>query len=104
MGDWGVTRGLRTGRTTLPAEDWVKPPPALPDGSMPSYDARPLPGMPGGDPPHASYGWGPEFGDDDEYPLGPGRPPLGGRRGVLVGLLVVGAVAVAALLAVLMLK
>ena len=92
----------------MPGEDWAEPlhapPPALPDGSMPSYDGHPLPGMPGGDPPPASYGWGPEFGDDEEYPLGHGRPPLGGRRGMLIGLLIAGGVAFAVLVAVLVLK
>jgi hypothetical protein len=50
---------------------------ALPDGSIPFYGSYPLPGMPGGGPPLAAFGWGPEFGDDQEYPLGRRRPSRG---------------------------
>jgi hypothetical protein len=77
----------------VPDQDWPEaheePPPALPDGSMPTYGSHPLPGMPGGDPPLAAFGWGPVLGDVNEDPLGQGQPPRGGRVGLVVSLLVI---------------
>ena len=71
---------------------------ALPDGSIPFYGSYPLPGMPGGDPPLASFGWGPELDDDREYSLGHGEPP---RRGLVIGLLVICSLVIAGLATVL---
>jgi hypothetical protein len=37
------------------------PPPALPDGSMPTYGGHGLPGGPNGEPPLSPFGWGPSL-------------------------------------------
>jgi hypothetical protein len=67
---------------------------------MPSYGSHPLPGMPGGDPPFAPFGWGPQLGGDEEYPVGHGEPPRKVRIGLVVALLVICSVVVAGLIAV----
>lgn len=67
---------------------------------MPSYGSHPLPGMPGGDPPFAPFGWGPQPGGDEEYPVGHGEPPRKVRIGLVVALLVICSVVVAGLIAV----
>ncbi|HET6985613.1 MAG TPA: hypothetical protein VFI00_03320 [Kribbella sp.] len=84
------------GGTTLPDQNRVGATPALPDGSIPTYDSHPLPGMPGGDPPFAPFGWGPDIGGDEEYPLSHTKRR---RKGVVVGLLVLCSVLVAGLIA-----
>lgn len=71
---------------------------ALPDGSIPFYGSYPLPGMPGGDPPQATFGWGPELDDDLEYSLGHSKPP---GRALIISLLVVCGVVIAAMATVL---
>ncbi|MGY4765725.1 hypothetical protein ACXC9Q_02270 [Kribbella sp. CWNU-51] len=71
---------------------------ALPDGSIPFYGSYPLPGMPGGGPPLAAFGWGPELDDDREYSLGHGEPL---RRGLVIGLLVICSLVIAGMATVL---
>lgn len=75
----------------------AKPRPALPDGSMPYYDTHPLPGMPGGDPPFAPFGWGPAPRGDDEWTLGHEQPPRRVRVALVVSLLVTCSIVVAGL-------
>ncbi|RZT16686.1 hypothetical protein EV649_4219 [Kribbella sp. VKM Ac-2569] len=43
-----------------------QPPPALPDGSMPTYDGHPLPGTGDGGPPSPPFGWGPDLDRFDQ--------------------------------------
>ena len=75
----------------------AKPRPALPDGSMPYYDSHPLPGMPGGDPPFAPFGWGPALGRHEELPRRHDGPPPKVRAPLLVSLLVTCSVVIAGL-------
>lgn len=65
------------------------PPPALPDGSIPTYGGHPV------DPP-PPFGWGPDLGRFDElgHPAARGESPL-----LLVALIVLGGVAVSVLVA-----
>lgn len=85
----------------MPDQDWAgapgEPRPALPDGSMPTYGSYPLPGTPGGASARAAFGWGPEIGGDDEYPLGQTTVPRKGRIGLVVSLLVICSVMVVGL-------
>ncbi|TCO14323.1 hypothetical protein EV652_12415 [Kribbella steppae] len=82
---------------TLPDHEWAGERPALPDGSMPAYGSYPLPGMPGGDPPPAAFGWGPELGGDEQYPLGHRKPA---PRGLVVALIVICGLVLAGLITV----
>lgn len=45
----------------MPFEERAVPPPALPDGSMPTYGGHGLPGGPNGEPPLSPFGWGPSL-------------------------------------------
>ena len=79
------------------------PPGPLPDGSIPLYGNYPPPGAPGGAPALPRVGWGPEFGG--EHHLGHSAPaPRKHLSGLLVGLLVLGGVAVVAVIAALALR
>lgn len=42
----------------MPFEERAAPPPALPDGSMPTYGGHALPGSAAGGPPLSPFGWG----------------------------------------------
>ena len=76
----------------MPDEDQVQfqAPPALPDGSIPTYAGHPLPH----DPP--PFGWGPDLErlDNLERPGARGESPL-----VVVALIILGGIVVSVLLA-----
>ncbi|TWD81584.1 hypothetical protein FB561_2700 [Kribbella amoyensis] len=86
-------------------QDWSEPPGAhpppgpLPDGSLPLYASYPLPGTPGGGPPRPAVGWGPDFGTGDDHHFRHGGPPRKRRTGLTAGLLVLGCVAAAVVIA-----
>jgi predicted metalloprotease len=92
-------------------QDWSEPsgphqpPGPLPDGSMPLYGSYPLPGTPGGEPPLPQVGWGPEFGGGRQYHFQHGGPqPKRRSTGLVVGLLLLGGVAVLVVVAALALR
>ncbi|MEU4191939.1 hypothetical protein AB0E69_08585 [Kribbella sp. NPDC026611] len=82
-----------------------QPPPALPDGSMPTYDRYPLPGTAGGGPPMSPFGWGPDPGSGRvaHTPRDTG-PPAAGRLLLITALLFICSVTVAGLLTVIALQ
>jgi hypothetical protein len=45
----------------VPYEEKAAPPPALPDGSIPTYGGHGLPGNANGEPPLSPFGWGPSL-------------------------------------------
>jgi hypothetical protein len=45
----------------VPFEEKAAPPPALPDGSIPTYGGHGLPGSTNGEPPLSPFGWGPSL-------------------------------------------
>jgi hypothetical protein len=76
-----------------------QPPPALPDGSMPTYDSHPLPGTAHGGPPSSPFGWGPDL-DRFDHLGGTGHGPPGAESPLLVvALIILSGVAVSVLIA-----
>ena len=64
---------------------------------MPTYESHPLPGMPGGGPPLAAFGWGPGPGGDKKHALGDRKPPRRVRPALFVSMLVTCSVVIACL-------
>jgi uncharacterized protein len=89
--------------------DWSEPPGPhpppgpLPDGSIPLYGSRPLPGMPGGEPALPRVGWGPEIGGEHTFQHG-GPQPRRRSTGLAISLLLLGGIAVAVVIAALALR
>jgi hypothetical protein len=75
------------------------PPPALPDGSMPTYGAHPLPGAADGVPSSGSFGWGPELDRLDRLDRATHSPPSAESPLLVVALIILGGVAVSVLIA-----
>ena len=90
-------------------EEWSEPPGPhpppgpLPDGSIPLYGYHPPPGTPGGGPAQPRVGWGPDFGGEHEFQHG-GPQSRKHISGLLLGLLVLGGVAVVVVIAALALR
>jgi hypothetical protein len=76
-----------------------QPPPALPDGSMPTYGGHPLPGTGDGGPPSPPFGWGPDLDRFDQLD-GADHGPSGAESPLLiVALIILSGVAVSVLIA-----
>jgi predicted metalloprotease len=90
-------------------EEWSEPPGPhpppgpLPDGSIPVYGYHPPPGTPGGGPAQPRVGWGPDFGGEHEFQHG-GPQSRKHISGLLLGLVVLGGVAVVVVIAALALR
>ncbi|TCC07948.1 hypothetical protein [Kribbella soli] len=75
------------------------PPPALPDGSMPTYGGHPLPGTADRESQSGSFGWGPHLDRFDQLDAAdPGKPSAESTL-LVVALIILGGVAVSVLVA-----
>lgn len=74
-----------------------QPPPALPDGSMPTYDKHPL--RRAGDGPSSPFGWGPDLDQFDQLGSTGHGPPRAESPLLVVALIVLSGVAVSVLIA-----
>ncbi|MET9271535.1 hypothetical protein [Kribbella sp. NPDC003557] len=74
------------------------PPPALPDGSMPTYGRHPLPGAAHGEQRWSGpFGWGPDLDRLDQ--VGDHGPPSDESPLLIVALIILGGVALSVLVA-----
>lgn len=87
----------------MPDEDQAEfrhPPPALPDGSMPTYGDHPLPGTTNyGSPFSSPFGWGPDLDHFDQFAHDEHRPSSSESPLLIVALIIVCGVAVSVLIA-----
>ncbi|TCC24625.1 hypothetical protein [Kribbella speibonae] len=85
----------------MPAEEQAElrpSPPALPDGSMPTYDAHPLPGTADGESLSGPFAWGPDLDRLDHLPHTDSGPPTESTL-LVVALIIVAGVALSVLVA-----
>lgn len=91
------------GRKHVPAEDQAEfrhPPPALPDGSIPTYGDHPLPGTADGESPlSAPFGWGPDLDRFDQLDGTDHGSPRAESPLLIVALIILSGVAVSVLIA-----
>jgi hypothetical protein len=93
------------GRKHVPAEDQAEfrdPPPALPDGSMPTYGDHPLPGTGDAGPLSPPFGWGPDldrFDQLDSVDRADHESPHAESPLLIVALIILSGVAVSVLIA-----
>jgi hypothetical protein len=76
-----------------------QPPPALPDGSMPTYDGHPLPGARDGEPPSRPFGWGPDLDRFDQLDGADHGSPHAESPLLIVALIILSGVTVSVLIA-----
>ncbi|TDW83792.1 MULTISPECIES: hypothetical protein [Kribbella] len=79
-----------------------QPPPALPDGSIPTYVGHPLPGTGDGGPLSPPFGWGPDLDRFDQLDSVDGaghEPPRAESPLLIVALIILSGVAVSVLIA-----
>jgi len=91
------------GRKHVPAEDQAEfrhPPPALPDGSIPTYGDHSLPGtIHDKSPLSAPFGWGPDLDHLDDFDRTEHRRSSSESPLLIVALIILGGVAVSVLIA-----
>jgi hypothetical protein len=90
------------GRKHVPAEDQAEfrdPPPALPDGSMPTYGDHPLPGTGDAGPLSPPFGWGPDLNRFDQLDGADHGSPHAESPLLIVALIILSGVAVSVLIA-----
>ncbi len=87
----------------MPDEDQAEfryPPPALPDGSMPTYGDHPLQGTAHDKSPLSGpFGWGPDVGHLDDFDRTEHRRSSSESPLLIVALIILGGVAVSVLIA-----
>ncbi|WP_410791267.1 hypothetical protein [Kribbella sp. C-35] len=87
----------------MPAEEQAElryPPPALPDGSMPTYGDHPLPGTADDESPLSGpFGWGPDLDRLDQFARTEHHPSSAESPLLIVALIIVCGVVVSVLIA-----
>ncbi|MGW6199955.1 hypothetical protein ACWF0M_27690 [Kribbella sp. NPDC055110] len=87
----------------MPDEDQAElrpPPPALPDGSMPTYGDHPLPGIADDESPLSGpFGWGPDLDRLDQFAHAGRRSPPAESPLLIVALIIIAGVALSVLIA-----